>query len=470
MLIMKIICPNNNQNERKYIIEYVFESLLHIPVSVVFLDGESNYTILVGEEKRIVIEDHFFCFYPLDSSYLDVHNIPDKVSWLHYNGTVVPIIYGRDYIRESVNEILIGVDIFASSFFMVTRWEEYLLGREEKYDERSLFQIDENKLFCVRNGIEKRQIVFEYETILRSVLNDLGIHLPFSRTPRVIITHDVDSLGSRPARIILSNTLRFLRNKNWRETKNWITTNIKIFFNSINAMHFFQKYIDIAKPSGYSNIFLVKSCYSSEVECTYDISKKHIRVFLQRLLKKTSGIGFHPSQSVFGNTEQFIDEYNRFIALMQKQPLLGRNHRLLHNTETFYQWSSSPTRLISNWGYQTRVGFRCGISYPVPIFDVFKREKMDVIDLPFTLMDSSLIRECKNEESIVNAIKQVISSSVKHGSVLCINWHIRPFTKHDSNIVYRLFSYIIDELRSNGFDNGSMTSILDLLSKKQIAN
>ena len=39
----------------------------------------------------------------------------------------IPIIYGTDKMqRESNGDVVVGLDIFASTFFMLTRWEENL--------------------------------------------------------------------------------------------------------------------------------------------------------------------------------------------------------------------------------------------------------------------------------------------------------------------------------------------------------
>ena len=169
--MLKIICPSNNIPERSYAITVLFNELLGCDLSseaICFDNSVEHYEIYCGG-KKVVVEDHFFQKYPDPLTYLDQSHIPTSLNYFHAKDREIPIIYGEDKYVENEESITIGLDIFASTFFMLTRWEESLLGREEKGD------CDENQLFVVKMNIYQRPIVHEYEELLKKLLSGTGI-------------------------------------------------------------------------------------------------------------------------------------------------------------------------------------------------------------------------------------------------------------------------------------------------------
>lgn len=187
--MIRVICPNNNVPERRYAVEVIFNDLLDcgLTTSDIQFDSQAeNYTVQVGD-KQIVVEDHFFQKYPEPLSYLKEGSLPSKLAYLHAKGMEMPIIYGVDKYEETENAVTIGLDIFASTFFMLTRWEESMYGRDEKGD------CSEKLLFTVKENIYQRPIVHEYESLLKGILKEWGIGIQ-ERKYCVVMSHDVDGL------------------------------------------------------------------------------------------------------------------------------------------------------------------------------------------------------------------------------------------------------------------------------------
>ena len=448
---MTITCPDNNVQERTYIIKFLFEVMLGIHVSIIFCKEENDYVIEVEDGKKIIVEDHFFNSFPESLSYLDKNNIPETVNWFHFEGGDYPMIFGEDRYSLLDNEAMIGLDIFASSFFMLSRWEEYALGREEPFkNSKSIYQLDEKSLFCVRNNVFDRQIVFEYEFILRHVLNTLGYDVKMKRKSGLFITHDVDSLGPRPFTRVLENAFSLWRNSGFSLALRWLWSNLQVFSFSFPKGKIFNYYLKSAKKYEFSQAFLLKCCKHNEVECTYDINGVGAKRIIRGLHKKGIIWGFHPSQTVYRNDTQFEEEYRRYLNVVNTKPLLGRNHRLLHNTNSWHQWERVSIPLTSNWGYQSVVGFRCGISMPFPIFDVFLRKNLNVLELPFSIMDSSLLRFAKKENEMERIIDSIIASTIRFGGIICINWHVRPFVRKEFMVLFKMYNKILQTLSGRG--------------------
>lgn len=433
---MVISCPDNNRNEREYIIRYIFGELLGIQTEISFDSNVSEYIIHMEGLRRIIVEDHFFNRFPEDLSYFRKENLPDGPVVFHYEDESIPIIYGRDYIQTDSNQIVIGLDIFASSFFMLSRWEEYVLGREESvYDSHRFYQIDEKLLFCVRHSLTEHLLVHEYEFLLRRLMTALGHALPLDRKPELLITHDVDTLGARPSRLVLKHTVSLLRERSFGKAWRWVLLNLRVSLFCARRWKLFDAYIKEASKYGYRDVFLFKCCRKGETEYTYSISGRTCRKILSGLKNEQRDLGFHPSQSVFRNDAQFNEELSRFRKGTDVVPVMGRNHRLLHNLQTVRQWESGNVPFTSNWGYQTRPGFQCGIARPFPVFDIFSRKTSRVYEIPFAIMDSALKKMCRNErwgeDKKECFIARMVRAVARFGGILCINWHVNPFTKEE---------------------------------------
>ena len=125
--MISISIPQNNLDERKYIIDVLFQEFLGLDYEIV-VEPIENYEINLGNVNRIVIEDHFFNRYPEPLTYLQKRNIPDKVSFAKnrfVEDADLPVVFGTDKCIITDREVICGADIFASSFFMLTRWGEH---------------------------------------------------------------------------------------------------------------------------------------------------------------------------------------------------------------------------------------------------------------------------------------------------------------------------------------------------------
>ena len=100
---------------------------------------------------------------------------------------------------------------------------------------------------------------------------------------------------------------------------------------------------------------------------------------------------------------------------------------MLYNQQTLRNWNnitSSEYLHLSNCTFHKRLGFRSGISVPYPIFDIFQRNVLKVIEHPCQIMDTA-IRYCKKTDSeIWNDINRIINISKDHNTELVLTWHI----------------------------------------------
>lgn len=433
MSMIEIRCHNDNMAERKYAINVLFNELVGIPTdayTICFDEGCSGYEIRMGE-RCAMVADYFFIQYPNPMSYLCAENIPTSLSYFHGLGMEIPIIYGTDSFKEEQGRDVVGLDIFASTFFMLTRWEEVLLGREDKGD------CDETQLFTVKHDIYQRAIVHEYETLLRILLNRLGFDTEIERSYHLVLTHDVDGIITPTWMDILKTLYRQkvlgLPKKRKPADLTW-WQQIAYRKKYPTAFSQFQLYLDLCRKHQAQEWFYMKVCRRGEEECTYLDNDKRTKAVVSRINAlgySNVSLGFHPSQSTFGKQEQWNKEVERLKQLIGESPIYGRNHHLLYNGVTYRWWerlmceTKEGTGIVSNCVFHRRLGFRSGVAVPYTIFDLNDRKPLLIKEVPCEIMDSAIrLHKYPSAEAARSDIEKVIEEVRRYHGCMLLTWHI----------------------------------------------
>ena len=426
--MIKIVCPNNNIPERTYAINALLSDVLGCKLEDYKISYEESCSYVISFDlggKRIIIEDHFFNRYSEALSYLNKESIPETLSYFHGLGIEVPIVFGEDRFVQNGDTTVVGLDVFASTFFMLTRWEESLLGREEKGD------CDESQLFCVKHGIHQRPIVNEYAEFLRKLLpSDLPCA---TRNYKVVLSHDVDGFltptWSRIAKDYVKQAIHGApRNRilhlTWKDEIRY-----KITFPT--AWKQFEIYTQLADKHDIEEWFYFKVCAKGEVEATYIFDSQETKAIVNELRCRNNPkviLGFHPSQNTFGNRDQWSKEVARIRGLLRETPTIGRNHHLLYNHETLHLWASIADKPvnISNCVFHKRQGFRSGVCVPYHLYDLYQRRVMNLIEHPCQIMDT-VIRydeKVKTEKERWQDVQSAIDFVKQFHGELVLTWHI----------------------------------------------
>lgn len=425
--MIQITCPSNNIPERTYAIEALLTDVMGVEreeYEISFKDDTKDY-VLQYDSKTIVVEDHFFNRFTEPLSYLHVDNIPPELHYYHALGLEIPIIYGEDRFAQDADKVIIGLDVFASTFFMLTRWEEFLMGREDEGN------CKEELLFTLFHGIHVRPIVNEYSDFLLGLLpNNIKLR---NREYSVVLSHDVDGILTptwwRIVKDIVLQT-RYGEPKNKILNLTW-KEKIKYKIAFPHAFCQFKMYMDLAEKYGIEEWFYLKVCSKGEEEDTYWYNDKRTINVVKRLQKKINQniiLGFHPSQNVFNEKKQWDRELERVCNLLGEIPVIGRNHHLIYNGDMLRWWEkmSEQTVHISNCVYHNYNGFRSGVCVPYHCFDISTRKTMNLMEHPNQIMDT-VIRydgKKKSEDEIWSDIKKIISQVKKYRGELVLTWHI----------------------------------------------
>lgn len=346
----------------------------------------------------------------------------------------LPVIYyGRGefdgFVRKSENLIETNIDIVASSFFMLSRYEEIVLGKKDKFG-----RFPATESLAYKEKFLDRPIVNEYIELLWNWIDSFNLGFKRKKLWRdknfaVCLTHDVDTVRKYkiypPLRIIGGSILKhrglrkafaiivdYLRAKSGRDP----------YDNFSYIMYLENKY-------GFKSSFYFMSGGNTEDDASYSINDSYIVSLIKTLQQKGFEVGLHPSFNSYNNFQILNLEKEKLEKVTKNAIFGGRQHYL--------RWKSPDTwRILEKAGlkYDTTLsfaeheGFRCGACFPYKPFDILENRVLDIWEMPLTVMDGSLFnyQNLTSEEGF-QRIKNIIDTVKKYQGVFVLLWHNSSF-------------------------------------------
>ncbi|HOW08727.1 MAG TPA: polysaccharide deacetylase family protein [Bacteroidales bacterium] len=419
MLSIKV--PENNIPEREYIIKTLFTDFLGLKYSIFYSNTVKDY-IISFKDSELTIKDGFFANYRGVLSFLNLNSIPLKVPFTvneFIKGNDIPIIYGNDELIISERKIYCGLDVFASSFFMLTRWEEIV---NEIRDSHGRFPGSESTAF--KNNFLLRPVVNEYVEMLWEMLKKLGYNgIRKSRKFEVVFTHDIDILiYNRSIKTILGDIFR-------RKNVHAAFENIKYLFypNPYNTFDLLMTKSE--KLEVKSHFYLMSSSGNSIYDSNSYLNSKLFRHSVDEIKKRGHILGFHPGYDTFDNPCKWRDEKDLLENAIQQKVLEGRQHYLrIDLTKTLSIWEENNMEIDSTLGYADKEGFRCGTGDVFHLFDIKGRRILKLKERPLIVMDGTLRQYQEYPlDKVSDVLNYYISIGKKFGSLITLLFHNSSF-------------------------------------------
>jgi hypothetical protein len=357
----------------------------------------------------------------------------------------LPVIFGDNTIREEDDRVFVGLDIFASSFFMLTRWEETVIEKKDIFG-----RCMESEMFVVRHNLFRRPIVDEYVSFLRNLLIHLNFNIPTGgRKVEACITHDVDYLFRFGSLSSFGQNLAgdLLRRKSLRTAGRTIMNYSRFRKEEIkDPFDTFDELMDQSEKYGYKSSFYFKPQLLNEHDATYSINDERVKKIILNIYQRGHEVGIHPSFNTFHNPIQFRTEYDRLMSLGVAVEG-GRQHFLKYDLlETPAYWEETGLKYDSGLGFTERAGFRCGICRPFKMFDIKKRKTLNLFQKPLCVMEVALIRWEPSPESLFADIQEILNQVKKHSGLFVFLWHNDSFNRPEYETYREVYSNVLKSI------------------------
>ncbi|WP_293301138.1 polysaccharide deacetylase family protein [Pedobacter sp. UBA4863] len=325
--------------------------------------------------------------------------------------TISTTDFGAERVPFAVENSALPFDIFAASFYFVSRYEEYLPYTPDEH-----FRYPAKLSLQFELGLLKVPIVDQWGVILKNLLLNKLSNLYFgSRKFEFIPTIDIDRAYHFKSSGVIKNTLRFIRAIAKGDTErlsNIVNTGLGKRKDPFDTYQFLRQ---IHEKYGLTSIFFF--LLSHKGDRNHDINIHPNDELLQQLIKdtqKVAKIGIHPSYASNSNVVKLKEEKALLDALLEKNIDLSRQHYLkLHLPKTYLQLIKAGINHDYTMGYASQVGFRAGTCTPFFWYDLQLEKQSHLKVHPFAVMDATLIRYLKLWPAQASMLINELVESVK---------------------------------------------------------
>ncbi len=445
---MVIQIPTNFLTEREYIVKVLIGDFLGLKYRIEKNSNISDYIILLSNSKKIIIKDAFFSSIESDT-YLNQKHIPKSVTFeknKFLDLDNVAILFGTNKLIEEENKIIYENDIFAASFFMLTRWEEYVISEKDKYG-----RFPEEKSLAIKCNFNSRPIVNEYTEIIWNMLISLGFEQKRCiRKYQLKITHDVDFFRKfdTPFKFLKAFLGDIIMRKDLKKALNTINLYTKILLKKANDPYdVFDFLMAVSEKNGLKSHFYfipsLKDKFSS-----YSIDNQKVKSKIEQIVKRKHIIGYHTSWQAAENEHLFENEINKLRSI-SKNVKEGRLHYLRLNVpRTWQTWQKFELEEDSTLGFSKTIGFRAGTCYKYQVFDILSKKELTIFENPLIAMDTALKAKYKDDyNKIIRELIEISEVIKKYKGNFVLLWHNNNINCNFGENFNSNYEYLIQALK-----------------------
>ena len=393
--MIQITIPDNNINERKYILDIIFNEFLGLEYKLAAGSKKlESYEIELGNGNKLIFEDHFFNKFPNDLEYLKFENIPRTISYQQKTSNSfipendIPVLYGhsKSNIKNSTL-ISCSIDIFASIFFMLSRWEEYVNKNRDSHE-----RFPSTLSLAFKNNFLDRPVVNEYVEMLKNMLKYLDNNSKFKiQNSKLFLTHDVDELYMWKSwkQVFKVGVGDIIKRKSISLALERVAEYFLIRRKKINdPFDTFDWLMDKSEGINVKSRFYFMSGGVTDYDNKYKIDETKSLELIEKIKERGHIIGIHPSYNAFNDTIQFKKELDLLEQTVGQKIVEGREHYLRFEVPTTWQiWEDNGMQVDSTCGYADKEGFRCGTADEFSVFNILTRKKLKLKERPLIFMD-----------------------------------------------------------------------------------
>lgn len=394
--------------EKAYTFHVLFMEILGIDFQIIHDNTEPHHRISLPNGLELIIESH-----PQPQS-------PAELPHPFHPKETIICLFGNPHISIENQRIICGIDLFASTFFMLSRSEE---NNPDALDKHGRFPAEKSLAF--QAGFLHRPVVNEWAELLWEMLVRLGWNQP--RTKRkfqLSISCDVDhpKLWWKTADRLRTLGGAILKRGNLSEAlyfaKNYL-------FSKKDPYDVFDEWLDLFEKNGHVAQFNFMGKRPVSSDCWYPLEHPFVLNLMDKIARRGHKIGFHPSYEAFEDQAVFERELASLQAVSPLEITRGRQHYLRFAAPRTWQvWQDAGLRSDSSLGYPEAEGFRCGICHDFPVFDTMNQKMLSLREQPLIAMDVTLAqyREYSPEQASERLL-QLRREVEKHGGDFTLLWH-----------------------------------------------
>jgi hypothetical protein len=435
--------PAGYEAERRYVLDEVLGDRLGLGWQLRTSERSDVRIVLAGEGTtgEIVLPDVLFATEP--RHWLTAASLPRRpIAWRPVGGLGpserLPILYGPhpsrpSLLREEGPAVQVGLDIFGSVFFMLTRYEELAVPSRDAFG-----RFPASASLARAEGLLALPVVDAYVELLWAALRRRWPRL--ERPPanyRLALTHDVDRplsfLGRGPrgfakqlgADVLVRHDPRLMAQR----VRSW--AGIASGDHRLDPDNTFDFLMAVSERHGLASAFYFLATEEvSFIDGYYTLGHPWIRRLIATMHRRGHEIGLHAGIHTYRDEERTKAEFTRLRAAALESGVRqdcwgGRQHYLRwENPATWANWEAAGLDYDSTLTFAEHAGFRAGTCHEFRPFDLRKRRRLRLRERPLIIMDATALESMRiSRDAAATLALDLARQCRRHRGTLTLLWH-----------------------------------------------
>jgi len=334
-------------------------------------------------------------------------------------------------------------DIFAASFFLLSRYEEYLPHIKDRFH-----RFPAEKSLAYQHGFLKTPIIEYWLNELLKLICEKFPDFKFKeKIFQFVNTIDVDNAFCYKEKGFLrtlGGTFRSLVDLNFSDLKNRFQV---LLGHQKDPYDTYDYLISIQKRYGFDTIYFFLLGDYGYNDKNIDYTNKNFRILIKSM-SDYAVVGIHPSWASNSEPKKLSIEVKRLRNIVNREVRHSRQHFLRLELPTTYR------RLIDlgikedySMGYASQVGFRAGTSLPFYFYDLDMETHTQLLVHPFAIMDGTLNEYLQlTTDEAQYLIKDLMDSVKKVNGRFLSLWHNETLSENRNWDTWKkVYEYILEQ-------------------------
>ena len=356
----------------------------------------------------------------------------------------IPFLFGEPRLEKNENgRLILYADLVASSYFMLSRYEETI--KLDCRDQHGRFLAKDSVVFQQKYGM--RPLVDEWGNYLRNLLRKSGVDLPAEKSGfrKIYLTHDIDTpfflwRKKQVLKQLIKNLIHYGRKI--QNPYRVYRTGVGDPYNNFSRIIGYDS--DLKNKMGESiveSVYFMIAAGNSRTESYCDIELPKYQVMLKQLEESGAEIGLHASYEAGADPMLLKTEMERMFKYCGGASSKNRHHFLRwREPEHIDEMENAGITEDFTLGYADCAGFRVGTCRPYKFINPRSKRVTDIVIHPMEIMECSLDRKIYmglDFESAKHVCKEIAAKVYEHGGELNILWHNSSFLQSYYDELYK---------------------------------
>ncbi len=332
----------------------------------------------------------------------------------------IPALFKTEVLNSAL-----PFDLFATIFFHLSRYEEYLSFQADQHER---FTYKES--WAYQNDCLQVPIVDQLILVLEQLIREKYPQLVFTkRTFCFKPTYDIDMAWAYKHKGLV-RTLGGLLKDTFKGNRAKLQEKWQVLVHDqIDPFDTFDLFYELDQQYNMAPIYFFLLGDHGKYDENIDVRQYAFRQLIQHIATNYP-IGIHPSYRSNSNVKRLKKEIGRLKNITNQPISKSRQHFLkLHLPTTYRNLLKYNITEDYSMGYAGQIGFRAGTSLPFYWYDLQLETGTELLIHPFQIMDVTLKEYlCLTPEQAKNSISEMIQTIRSVNGTFCSLWHNSSFS------------------------------------------